>query len=181
MSGMEPALLASMAGGTAAAAAPVAAGTMAAAAPAAAGLAGSLAPAVAAGTAAAPVATMAAGASPFAAAAPALGSGVYGLETLGGLTGGIGAAGPTSVGAVAQGVGPLGGALLPTEATLSKLANAPLDPAKIMQLLKQQPGGEQQRAPSPGSPAGGSRVSGGEDTKTGRLDSRKGLASYLGR
>jgi hypothetical protein len=114
-------------------------------------------------------------ASPFApaTAAPTLGSGMYGLDSVSNVVNGMAppaqgpfnaaiSGGPTVLGAPAQGTGPI----LATEANVNKLAMAPLDPAKLMQLLG---GGQQQQragAGSPGSPAAGRTLGDRQPVKT---------------
>lgn len=66
-----------------------------------------------------------------------------------------------------------------TDAHLTKLANAPIDPAKILQLLSQN---RQQGAPNAPAPAGARGPGEVEQARGAQLQgNRQGLAAFLGR
>lgn len=120
----------------------------------------------------------AAQASTFAApAAPALGSGLFGVQGVAPGVMQMGAAGPLGTGAVAQGTGPLLG-MLQDPATLDKLAGAPIDPMKLMKLLDED---GQQRAPQAPMPQGSRGLGQVSAPSTLAFDPRGGLSTFLGK
>lgn len=120
----------------------VGAGGLAGALGGAAGTGGALGMAELANTATPVVNTAMAPSAAFAApAAPALGSGMFGVESVAPGVMQMGAAGPMGMGAVASGTGPLLSQGIPIDdSILTKLANAPIDPKLIMQMLQSSQG-----------------------------------------
>lgn len=110
-------------------------------------------------------------------AAPALGSGLFGVQGVAPGVMQMGAAGPLGAGAVAQGTGPLLG-LLQDPSTLDKLAGAPIDPMKLMKMLDE---GGQQRAPQAPMPQGSRGLGQVTAPSTLAFDPRGGLSTFLGK
>lgn len=169
---MDMATLMALFGSSAGAAGAGAAATGAATG-AAPGLAASLGPAAAAG---APTVMAAPGVAP---AMGQLGSGTLGVMDSMPAVAQLGPAGPMGTEPVAQGMGPLMNQPL-GEAQAEKLARAPLDPSKILQIVKSQQG--QDRPPTPGSAGPGSREVEMGMVKGAKLQgNRPGLAQFLGK
>lgn len=144
---------------------------------------GGLAGALGGGAAAAPMVNPAMSATQaFAApAAPAMGSGMFGVE---GVLPGVmqmGAAGPMGMGSIAQGTGPLLGQGIPTDdSTLAKLANAPIDPKTLLQMLEQGQGQGGQRTKTVGG-GGPSSVGQMKQLTMGEPGQRATLSQLLGK
>lgn len=138
-----------------------------------------------AGAAAAPMMvdpSMAAGQAFAAPAAPAMGSGMYGVDSVAPGVMQMGQAGPMGQGPIAQGTGPLLAQGIPvTDDTLSKLANAPIDPKLLMEMLKQGQGdGGGGRTKTVGG-GGASSVGQMRQLEMGQPGPRNSLSQLLGK
>lgn len=169
---LDPTMLAALFGPAGAGAAGAGAGAAAGGAGLAGALGGAALPAQAVGPAA------------LGQAAGQLGSGTFGLESVAQGVNALGPSGPMGMNPVAQGTGDiLGGKLLPTDENLNKLANVPLDPAKILGLLRsnQQNAQAVPRGSAP-NPPGGTNLGKLQQLELGQgPGQRGGLAAFLGK
>ena len=125
--------------------------------------------------------SMAAGQAFAAPATPAMGSGMFGVEGVAPGVMQMGQAGPMGTGMIAEGTGPLLQGIPVTDDTLSKLANAPIDPKLLLEMLKQGQGdGGGGRTKTVGG-GGASSVGQMRQLEMGQPGPRNSLSQLLGK